>query len=133
MAVGVRVVATTSSFEKAKRLKALGAEHVINYRETSAWGDAARQLTPMAKGFDLIVDIGGDSTLKESLKAIRTDGVIAATGLLGADEPVPMLSAIFHVYIVRGVLLGTKKQFKDMVEFIEAKGVQPVLDDMVLG
>ena len=132
-AVGAHVVATTSSQEKAKRLKELGAEHVVNYRTTPGWGVEARKLVPENAGFDLIVDVGGDSTLNESLKAVRTDGVVAATGLLGADEPVPMLSAIFHVCIVRGVLLGTRKQFKDMVSFIEEKEVQPVLDDVVFG
>lgn len=132
-AIGAHVVATTSSEEKAKRLRDLGAEHVINYRKTPAWGEQARGLTSKSSGFDLIVDVGGDSTLKESLKAVRTDGVIAATGLLGADEPVPMLSAIFDVCIIRGVLLGTRKQFKGMVIFIEEKDVRPVLDDVVFG
>ena len=38
-AVGARVIATTSSAEKATRLRALGADEVINYREKTQWGD----------------------------------------------------------------------------------------------
>jgi NADPH:quinone reductase-like Zn-dependent oxidoreductase len=39
--LGARVIATTSTAEKAERLKALGASDVINYAETPDW-DAKR-------------------------------------------------------------------------------------------
>src|SRR5256885_17026916 len=43
--LGARVIATTSTPEKAERLKALGASEVINYRETPDWDAKARELT----------------------------------------------------------------------------------------
>lgn len=133
-AVGANVVATTSTEEKAKRLRNLGAKHVINYRTTPAWGPEARKSTPENRGFDLIVDVGGDSTLNESLSAVRTNGVVAATGILGSQsQPVPMLNTIWCVCTVRGIVLGTRNQFKDMIKFVEEKNVQPVVDDEVFG
>lgn len=132
VALGANVVATTSSEEKAKRLQGLGAKHVINYRTTLKWGAEARELTPEGKGFDLIVDVGGDSTLNESLKAVRVNGMIAATGILGSDsQPVSMLSALWHVCTVRGIVLGTRNQFKDMNKFVAEKNVVPEVDDEV--
>ncbi|KAK4499332.1 hypothetical protein PRZ48_009845 [Zasmidium cellare] len=131
-AIGANVVATTSTDEKAKRLESLGAEHVINYRSTPKWGAEARKLTPGGRGFDLIVDVGGDSTLNESLAAVRVNGIVAATGILGSDsQPVSMLSALWHVCTVRGIVLGTRNQFKNMVKFVEEKNLQPVVDDVV--
>src|SRR5690606_11064982 len=44
-AAGARVIATTSSNEKAELLKKLGADHIINYRETADWGAKAKELT----------------------------------------------------------------------------------------
>jgi NADPH:quinone reductase-like Zn-dependent oxidoreductase len=38
-ALGARVIATTSSPEKAERLRRLGADHVIDYRATKDWGE----------------------------------------------------------------------------------------------
>src|SRR5204863_5800638 len=55
---GARVIATTSSDEKAARLKALGADEVINYRTTPDWHGRARELTA-GRGVDLVVEVGG--------------------------------------------------------------------------
>ena len=43
--LGARVIATTSTAEKAERLKAVGASEVINYTETADWDEKARELT----------------------------------------------------------------------------------------
>src|SRR5262249_36852749 len=56
--LGARVIATTSTPEKAERLKALGASDVINYAETPDWDVKARELTD-GRGVDCVVEIGG--------------------------------------------------------------------------
>jgi NADPH:quinone reductase-like Zn-dependent oxidoreductase len=72
------VVATTSSADKANRLKALGADHVLNYRDETNWGKAARALTQV--GFHHVIDVGGTSTLRQSLEAVAIKGVISIVG-----------------------------------------------------
>ncbi|MDP6675222.1 MAG: NAD(P)-dependent alcohol dehydrogenase, partial [Gammaproteobacteria bacterium] len=69
-ALGARVIVTSSSDEKLKRAKTLGADDVINYRDTSEWGLAAKELTA-GRGVDVVVEVGGTSTLGQSFKAIR--------------------------------------------------------------
>lgn len=132
-AVGATVVATTSSEDKATRLRELGAKYTINYRPNpGGWGQEARTLTPGGRGFDMVVDIGGNATLAQSLSAVRTDGVVVAAGLVGGEaEPVPLLYALAHACIVRGVLLGSRNQLRDLVRFVDEKGVIPVIDDVV--
>jgi NADPH:quinone reductase-like Zn-dependent oxidoreductase len=56
--LGARVIATTSTAEKAERLKALGASEVINYSERPDWDEKARELTA-GRGVDCVVEIGG--------------------------------------------------------------------------
>jgi NADPH:quinone reductase-like Zn-dependent oxidoreductase len=56
--LGAQVIATTSTAEKAERLKALGASEVINYAETPGWDGKARELTD-GRGVDCVVEIGG--------------------------------------------------------------------------
>jgi NADPH:quinone reductase-like Zn-dependent oxidoreductase len=133
IAVGATVVATTSTEAKADRLKALGAKAVINYKTTPEWGLSARELTPDGRGFDLIVDVGGEATLGESVKATRTDCTVVAAGLVGGatKESVPMMAALFNACTVRGILLGTRVQFQEMVKFVDEKKVKPVLDEQV--
>ncbi|TID27542.1 zinc-binding alcohol dehydrogenase-like protein [Venturia nashicola] len=136
VAAGATVIATTSSNEKTNRLKALGASHIINYRTDPKWGQTAKALTPNSRGLDLVIDVGGDNTLAQSLAAIRVDGLIVAAGLVagapGETRPA-LMDALWNVCIVRGILLGTRQQFGDMVRFIEQKEVDIAIDEEAFG
>ena len=77
--LGARVIATTSTAEKAERLKALGASEVINYSETPDWDEKARELTD-GRGVDCVVEIGGPGTIAMSLKALAVGGHISLIG-----------------------------------------------------
>lgn len=76
-AAGARVIATTSSAKKAELLKQYGADHVINYKENPNWGDEAKSLTPGNRGVEHVVEVGGPTTMKQSIKAVSIDGVIS--------------------------------------------------------
>ncbi|KAJ0426696.1 hypothetical protein BJY00DRAFT_297704 [Aspergillus carlsbadensis] len=131
-AVGATVVATTSTDEKAARLKALGAAHVVNYRTTPNWGEEARRLTPGGRGFDFIIDIGGNETLPQSLAATRVDGIVLVIGHVGDDAPpVPAGSALLHTCVIRGIIAGSRNQLRDAVRFIDEKTIVPAIDDVV--
>ncbi|KAL1409189.1 hypothetical protein Q8F55_006019 [Vanrija albida] len=129
-AARARVLATTSSEGKAARLKALGADHVINYRTTPEWGAAARALVPA--GFAHVLDVGGASTLPHSLVAVRRDGVISIVGKLdGAGQEPGLSQALVHTAIIRGIWVGSRAQFDEVNAAIEANGIRPVVDERV--
>ncbi|KAK8022162.1 zinc-containing alcohol dehydrogenase [Apiospora rasikravindrae] len=133
-AAGATVIATTSSDAKADRLRSLGASHVLNYRSQPDWGVKAKALTPGGRGVDHVVDIGGAPTLPQSLEAIRRDGVITVVGMIGDSTineiPPDAMSALYRICVYRGVLLGTRNMFKDMVQFFHDKKIDPVVDDV---
>ncbi|GAB1216868.1 hypothetical protein ATERTT37_006087 [Aspergillus terreus] len=131
IASGAMVIATTSSDQKTAKLKALGAQHVVNYKTTPKWGEIVKSLTPDGRGVHIVVDVGGLSTLRQSLESVRPEGMIALTGLLGdagADVPT-ILDGLTYLCITRGLLLGSRAQFDAMNRFIEEKGIKPVLDE----
>ncbi len=114
-AAGARVIATTSSNEKGEKLKQLGADHVINYKEDSNWGETAKKLTG-GSGVQHVIEVGGPNTVKQSLKAIAIDGVITIIGFLGGvkgDEP-SFVECLNNVCTVRGVLVGSRMMFEQM-------------------
>ncbi|KAL4972234.1 chaperonin 10-like protein [Aspergillus desertorum] len=136
LATGATVIATTSSDLKAERLSFFGAHHVVNYKTTPNWGEVAKTLTPNNRGVDIVVDVGGPSTVSQSLKAVKTDGLVALTGLLGASEnaQVPsIMDGLTYLCTTRGFLLGTREQFREMNAVIDEKGIKPVVDDRVFG
>ncbi|KAF2152407.1 NAD(P)-binding protein [Myriangium duriaei CBS 260.36] len=132
-AAGARVIATTSSKEKGERLKQLGADHVINYREDTNWGETAKKLTG-GLGVDHIIEVGGPNTLNNSLAAVKLEGVITIIGFLGgfkAESQPTMLDALTRICHVRGVLVGSRQQFEEMIRSVEANDIHPVVDKEV--
>ncbi len=127
-AAGYRTIITSSSNEKLERAKALGADHVINYRETPDWAKPARALTG-GKGVDFIMEVGGGGTLTQSLKAITLGGHIAIIGVLGgAAEPLQMGSMIGTAAKLVGVSVGSRVMFEAMCRAIELHRIAPVVD-----
>ncbi|KAG0156323.1 hypothetical protein PDIDSM_3500 [Penicillium digitatum] len=133
-AAGATVIATTSSAEKAEKLKKLGADHVINYKTEPNWGEAARKLTPNGVGVDHVIEVGGSGTLQQSFKCIKLEGIISVIGFLGGVDPKTqptVLETLNHVCTVRGVYVGSKALMRDMIGAIEANDIHPVVDEKV--
>jgi len=128
-AAGAIVIATSSNAQKLDRLKALGADHVINHRETSKWGETVLALTG-GLGADHIIEVGGPNTLAQSFIAARTGAHIAVIGAVAGFETDTMPFAIVQAKRLRlqGVTVGSRRNQIDMIRAIEANGLRPVID-----
>jgi NADPH:quinone reductase-like Zn-dependent oxidoreductase len=128
-AAGATVIATSSSAEKLARLRELGADHVINYRETEKWGQAVLELTG-GLGVEHIIEVGGPNTLANSLIAARTGGHIALIGAVAGFDNDTMPFALVQAKRLRlqGVTVGTRRNQIDMIRAIEAQNLKPVID-----
>ena len=132
LAAGAKVIATTSSEAKAERLRALGVQHVINYRDDPNWGETARKFTRNGEGVDHVIDVGGAGTLGQSLKAVRYEGTISIIGFLsGVDQGPSMLEVLYKATNARGILGGNKKHHLEMVNAVEASDIKPAIDDKI--
>ena len=127
-AAGATVIATSSSAEKLARLKALGADHLINYKEEPKWGEAAFALSG-GRGVDAVVEIGGPGTLGQSIQACRIGGHISLIGVLtGWTGEVPTAQVMSKNVAIKGVTVGSRQEQEEMIAAIEANGLQPVID-----
>jgi len=124
-AAGATVVATSSSDAKLERVRALGADHVINYRTTPDWGAEAARLTG---GIDHVVEVGGIGTLDQSIAAAGFNGEIALIGVL-THEGTPNPGALmFKGASIRGIFVGSKAMASELNAFVDAHGIAPVID-----
>ena len=125
---GATVIATSSSEAKLARLKSLGADHVINYKENPKWGETAVELTG-GRGVDHIIEVGGPLTLQQSMIAARIGGHISVIGILtGLDGSISVVSAILRQQRLQGVLVGSRRHQLEMIRAIEASGMRPIID-----
>ena len=124
---GARVISTTSSDEKAEKLRALGADAVVNYKATPDWDQEVMKLTD-GMGADVIVEVGGAGTLGKSFKCAHADTRIAIIGLLaGASggEGFDFMSWLAKTYRT-GV--GSRDHFEQMNRAISYHKLRPVID-----
>ncbi|KAK4937462.1 hypothetical protein LTR10_021914 [Elasticomyces elasticus] len=133
LAVGATVICTTSSPEKARKLKGLGAHHVINYKDDPNWGETAKALSEDGLGVHHIVEVGGETTISQSISAVRPEGVISLVGFLGGKSASPTSFGLIQqkTCIVRGINVGSRKLFREMNSFLEDKGIKPIVSERI--
>ena len=78
--VGARVITTAGSEWKLQRAKELGADEVINYRETPDFGQRVRELTD-GLGVDLVFDCVGADVWDQSMRCLKPGGRLVITGV----------------------------------------------------
>jgi NADPH:quinone reductase-like Zn-dependent oxidoreductase len=126
--MGARVISTSSSDEKLERLTALGADHTINYKTTPAWGTKVQEITG-GKGVDHVIEVGGPSTLPESIDAVRIGGHIALIGVLtGWAGDIPTAKLMAKQVRLQGLIVGSRNHQQEMIRAIEANDMHPILD-----
>lgn len=126
-ALGVsKIVTTVSGSEKVEFAKRIGANHVINRLETS---DIAAEVTKLTGGVDIVIDHVGAATWETSIASLKTGGKMAVCGMTsGNDAVVPVRMFYSKQITMSGALLGTKKQLVELVKYVDAKKIRPVID-----
>ncbi len=126
-ALGARVIATSSSDAKLKRVLELGASDGINYKTTPEWGKRAREITG-GVGVDHVVEVGGAGTLTESLRAVRMGGRISLIGVLSGGGQVDPRPILMKNVCVQGIFVGSRAMFEAMNDAIARHRVRPIVD-----
>lgn len=124
-AAGAEVVITSSSNEKLERARQLGADVLINYKETPDWENAVLKAFP--NGVDIVIEVGGAGTLDRSVKAVRMGGQVSLIGILSSGQfnPTPIL---MKAITMQGIFVGSREMFEHMNSAISAKKMKPVID-----
>ncbi len=129
-ASGGRAIVTSSSDEKLRRARTLGAVETINYNTAGDVAATARDRTG-GKGVDLIIDSVGAATWAINFHAVRKGGRIVHCGVTGGAEVDANISAIYWNQIsVLGSTMGGAGEMRQMLRFVEANSIEPVIDSV---
>ncbi|MCC8618363.1 zinc-dependent alcohol dehydrogenase family protein [Xanthomonas vesicatoria] len=127
-AMGATVIATSSSDEKLEKVRALGVDHVINYRQHAEWSRQVLEITN-GRGVDHVVEVGGPGTLAQSIRSARVGGHIALIGVLtGAAGPVPTAEMMGRQQRLQGLVVGSRRHQQELVRALDGLPLRPVID-----
>lgn len=127
-AAGATVYATSSSAEKAERLREMGAVDVVDYRADERWGKTIFRAS--GGGMDHVLDVGGGSTMGQSIEAAAMDGHIYSIGILGNGRKgmITFPKLFFKHLRLTGLAVGSRLMQEDMIKAIEENMIRPVID-----
>ncbi|PYS92302.1 MAG: NAD(P)-dependent alcohol dehydrogenase, partial [Acidobacteria bacterium] len=118
---------TSSSNEKIERLRSLGADETVNYREVENWDKAAIEMTG-GRGVDHVVEVGGAGTLARSVNAVRVNGHVAMVGALDANGSFNHVPIFMKAIRLQGIFIGSKTMFEAMNRAVGFHKLAPVVD-----
>jgi alcohol dehydrogenase len=125
-AVGATVITTVGDDAKAASAKALGADHVINYR-TERFEGAVRKLTGK-KGVDVVFEHVGAETFNGSLLCLKRGGRLVTCGATsGASTTLNLMQLFQQQYRIIGSFGASMRNIRESLAKM-AGGLTPVID-----
>ncbi len=127
--IGCTIITTVGDDEKAAKAKALGADHVINYR-TERFESVVRKITGK-KGVDVVFEHVGADTFNGSLLSLKRGGRLVTCGATSGPTTTLNLMQLFQQqYRIFGSFGASMRNIRDALAKMQA-GLEPVIDTEV--
>ena len=128
-AIGCTVITTVGDDAKMEKARALGADHVINYR-TDRFEGAVRKLTAK-KGVDVVFEHVGADTFNGSLLCLKRGGRLVTCGATsGASTTFNLMQLFQQQYRIIGSFGASMRNIRESLDKMAA-GMLPVIDTEV--
>jgi alcohol dehydrogenase len=128
-AIGCTVITTVGDDEKGEKARALGADHVINYR-TERFEGEVRRLTKR-KGVDVVFEHVGAETWNGSLLSMKRGGRLVTCGSTsGVSTTMNLMQLFQQQYRIFGSFGCTIRNVHESLAKMAA-GLTPVIDTEV--
>ena len=135
--LGAEVIACASSADKIQRLKDLGADHVINYKDTdfSKWAIekfGKPQRRSYKGGVDVVINFTGGDTWAPTLKCVKRGGKILVCGATAGFDPKEDLRYIWSFELkVIGSNSFYDENLKALMDLIQEGKMKPIIDEVL--
>jgi NADPH:quinone reductase-like Zn-dependent oxidoreductase len=135
--LGAEVIACASSAEKMEKLKAMGADEAINYKEVdfSKWAIekyGKPQRRTYEGGVDVVINFTGGDTWVPSLRCLKRGGSLLVCGATAGHDPKEDLRYVWSFELkVIGSNSFYEENLTDLMKMIVEKRIKPVIDEVL--
>ena len=135
--LGAEVIACASSDAKLERLKAMGADHVVNYKNVdwSKWAVekyGKPQRRTYEGGVDVVINFTGGDTWLPSLRCVKRGGKILVCGATAGHDPKEDLR---YVWSFELQVIGSNSFYDEnlvaLMDLIQKGKLKPVVDTVL--
>ncbi|KAF9933880.1 hypothetical protein FBU30_004048 [Linnemannia zychae] len=131
VAIGANVYVTSSDDAKILRAVRLGAVGGANYKQDK-WGKLLQNLTH-GEPFDVVIDGAGGDGVKTFTQILRLGGIIVSYGMTVKPKVDYTMAAVLRNIEIRGSTMGSRAEFKEMIDFVNKHKLRPVVSQVWTG
>jgi len=125
-----RVIATAGNKDKLDKCLQLGADYVVNHRE-SDWYRKVREITNK-QGVDVVFEHIGKTTFPQELSLLKMGGTLVSTGATtGYDSTIDLRYLFFKGINLLGATQGTKAGLEEVIRWVSKGKIKPVIDTIL--
>jgi alcohol dehydrogenase, propanol-preferring len=116
LAPNSNVIAIDHSDEKLQLAEKLGADYIMNSKQSEDIKSEAFKITE-GKGVNAVIDcVGAEETIRDSVKILSKSGVLVVVGLFGNQIGIPLVSSVINEYQVQCSLWGNYNELCEVIE-----------------
>lgn len=127
-AMGANIFVTSGSNEKIKTAKQLGAFEGFNY-QNEMWDEVLINI--LNNKIDAAIDGTGGDVISKIMNVVKPGGRIVNYGATkGNANNFDMRKLFWKQFVLYGTTMGSDKDFKDMISFINKYKIKPMIDNI---
>lgn len=125
---GAKVITTTSTSRKTEMAMNLGADNVINYKETKDYRNQVFELTNK-HGIDVVIDNVGQATFPTSIRLLRPGGRLITCGVTSGPLSKINIADIFWKHLeIKGSTMANQGEFRAVMQLVLDGTLNPIID-----
>lgn len=135
--LGAEVIACVGSDEKGGALRALGADHIVNYRDTdfSRWAIATfgkPQRRTYEGGVDVVINFTGGDTWRPSLRCLKRGGLLLVCGATAGYDPQEDLRYVWSFELnIKGSNSFYQEDLVALIDKVARGEIDPLIDRII--
>ncbi|KAF4973846.1 hypothetical protein FZEAL_9192 [Fusarium zealandicum] len=133
VAYGCNVFVTSGNEAKIAKAREMGAKGGVNYKH-EAWDKELRGQLPADRPYlDAVIDGAGGDVVGRMVRLLKPGGVIVQYGMTTSPKMDWLMSAVLANVELKGSTMGSRKEFRDMIAFVNEKKIRPIVSRTVKG